>query len=167
VPHIRADARACILVCIDDIEWCAANLPARYPFIPRAQWVFQAPSCSGADTLVLMARCGLGGIMANSSLSWCGAVLGRSLGANGHARRYVAPNYFFRCPWPHTPRVSSAARFLPKWCAVLDVGHVPVTYENVLLLATLVLVVVALGVAAHRGLRSLYLSGHSQRAMLR
>lgn len=148
-----SNAHVRILVCSDDIPWCKTHLSDLYPEVPAHCWVYQSPSCSGLETLSLMARCGLGGIMANSSLSWCAAVLGRALSANGHDRRYVSPNYFLRCPWPFAPSVSSAARFQSKGTTVLNVGNKDVSYEIATLIAAGALLFIAVATLLIRAAR--------------
>jgi hypothetical protein len=133
-----------VLVCSDDVPWCQMHLPTLYPEVPARCWVYQSSSCSGLETLSLMARCGQGGILANSSLSWCAAVLGRALGANRHQRTYVTPSYFLRNPWPFSPRVTRAARFHPQGTTVLDVGKNEISYEYVPAIAAGAIFVIAL-----------------------
>jgi hypothetical protein len=135
---------AYILVCSDDVPWCQTHLPQLYPEVPAHCWVYQSASCSGVETLSLMARCGQGGILANSSLSWCASVLGQALGANRHLRTYVTPSYFLRCPWPFSPSVSRAARFHPQGTTVLEVGNKDISYEIAAAIAAGTLLVIAL-----------------------
>ena len=65
------------LVFSDDIEWCKATLPARYPSVGSNKWIW----FTGDEyaTLSAMMGCTLGGICANSTFSWWGAYLSRSL----------------------------------------------------------------------------------------
>ena len=70
----RFDAAATALVCTDDVDWAAEHLPR---LDPTRRWAFVSPRASAADTLVLMAHCGRGGIAANSSFSFWGLLLNR------------------------------------------------------------------------------------------
>ena len=65
---------AYVVVCSDDLEWCKAVLPARYPEVSADKWIW----FSGDEymTLSAMMGCTLGGICANSTFSWWGAYLG-------------------------------------------------------------------------------------------
>ena len=65
---------AYVVVCSDDLEWCKAVLPSRYPEVSAEKWIW----FSGDEymTLSAMMGCTLGGICANSTFSWWGAYLG-------------------------------------------------------------------------------------------
>jgi hypothetical protein len=64
-----------VLVCSDDPAWCATHLPAVFVEAGVDSWRITEPTASAADTLILMAHCGRGGIGANSSLSFWGVCL--------------------------------------------------------------------------------------------
>ena len=68
---------AYVLVCSDDIEWCKATLPSRYPSVGSNKWIWFTGDTYA--TLSAMMGCTLGGICANSTFSWWGAYLSRSL----------------------------------------------------------------------------------------
>jgi hypothetical protein len=110
-----------VLVCSDDIKWCKAMLPGLYPEVPNAAWAF-SESSRADDTLVLMASCSLGGIAANSSLSWWGMVLGKYKAQTPPQRRtYVLPQRFFRALWPiHS--IAETRIAVPVGCLALDTG---------------------------------------------
>jgi hypothetical protein len=68
---------AYVVVCSDDLAWCKSVLPARYPGVSADKWIwFDGDEYA---TLGVMRGCVLGGICANSTFSWWGAYLSRSL----------------------------------------------------------------------------------------
>jgi hypothetical protein len=71
-------SEAYVVVCSDDLAWCKATLPARYPSVSADKWIW----FSGDEyaTLSAMMGCTLGGICANSTFSWWGAYLGLGSG---------------------------------------------------------------------------------------
>lgn len=155
---LRRGAR--VLVCSDDIEWCREVLPRQYAeAVPQEAWCFTSAACGAHDTLSLMAQCGLGGILANSSLSWCGAMWGRSLGETygqpRERRMYVGPSNFMRAPWPMTSAMSRRA--LPPWCAHIGVlnarGTQSTSYEYVGAAALFAACILALALARRQARR--------------
>lgn len=135
-----------VLVCSDDIAWCTANLPARYPQVPRSAWVFSS-AARADDTLVLMATCGLGGITANSSLSWWGMVLGKYKG--DEQRKYVTPSHFTRALWPLSAR-KDARTLRPLGVLTENTGDRDVSVIPLAALAIIVIAVFAIRQAWQR-----------------
>lgn len=118
-----------ILVCSDDIKWCQKHMPQKYSEIPISAWRYC--EADPRDTLVLMAKCGLGGILANSSLSWWGMMLSKYLGSSN--RHFVGPNIFLRNLWPININTMNFSRVLPSWCFVelVEDGAEDVSYGYV------------------------------------
>ena len=112
---------ASILVCSDDVLWCERNLPLMYNEVPKSAWRFSRATRAD-DTLILMALCGLGGITANSSLSWWGMVLGTYKFKEDRARLYVTPSVYLRKTNPIPMKISRVSVTLPRNCIAEPVG---------------------------------------------
>lgn len=68
--RVQGDAPIRFLVFSDDIAWCRQS-----PLFVQAECEFCTES-HDATSMMLMAKCGVGGICANSTFSWWGAFLG-------------------------------------------------------------------------------------------
>ena len=133
--YLHAGAR--VLVCSDDIPWCKKNLVRLYPQVPVAAWTY----CNAAradDTLVFMASCKLGGITANSSLSWWGMVLG-SYKFHTEKRLYITPKNFIRVAWPLQSATKSRV-LLPHGVVSIETGDLYMDDVFVIFVAALLVV---------------------------
>jgi len=98
-----------LLLCSDDDAWLASAAPLA--LLPTDAVLTRAPpSMTAAETLVAMSLCAVGGVTANSTLSWWGGALGVMRAA---AAGEPAPLLFVPAAWqtfaPPEPRV------LPPW----------------------------------------------------
>ena len=127
-----SDATA--LICTNDVAWCNTHMRRLYPFV---RFATVSATATPLETLRIMAACGRGGIMANSSFSWWGAVFGHHANSS---RTFVGPSVFTRASWPL--KASFDAGVLPPWCVrvAVDDGSDKQSWEFVsgaLFLATL------------------------------
>ena len=130
-----------VLVFSDDIRWCQKNLPRVYKEVPPSAWCY-ATAIRADDTLILMASCKLGGITANSSLSWWGMILGNYKLKEGD-KIYVTPENFIRALWPFQS-IEASKVTLPRGVMSEKTGDVYIVNPIFIFSAVLLIILSAL-----------------------